>query len=93
MRKFAERIDVLVSAEEKNRITRAARAAGVSTAEYLRQAAASYCATENAPVIDATLRELSESTQRASEAVDDALAWVEASNRRIAEIERAMFVR
>jgi hypothetical protein len=89
MRRLAERIDVLVSASEKARITEAARAVGISTSAYMRQAAASYYATENEQVIDATLRKLSKSAERASTVVDDVLAWVEASNERIAELERA----
>lgn len=39
------------------------------------------------------LRQLNESTQRASAAVDTALAWIEEHNRRIAEMERAAAAR
>lgn len=88
MRKATERVDFLVTAAEKTRITQAARDAGISTGEYMRRAAVLYCNPKEEAMVDTMLRRLDESTQRASAAVDSALAWIEASNRRIAEMER-----
>lgn len=90
MRKVTKRVDVLVTAAEKNRINQAARASGISTGEYMRRAAAAYCPPEDAAMIEGMLRRLTESTRRAGMAVDGALAWIEASNRRIAQMERGI---
>lgn len=88
MKKLTERIDVLVTPDEKRRITQAAKDARVSTGEFIRRASAAYSPPEEAMVV-AMLRQLNESTQRAGRAVDSALAWIEASNQRIAEMEQA----
>lgn len=91
MRKATKRVDVLVTAAEKTRITQAARDAGISTGAFMRRAATAYCPTEEEgeAMVDAMLRRLNESTRRASATVDGALAWIEASNQRIAAMERA----
>lgn len=86
MKKLMDRIDVLLTTDEKRRITQAARDAGVSTGEYMRRAAAAYCPLEEA-MVGAMLRQLNESTLRASAAIDDASASIEASNQRIAQME------
>lgn len=87
MKKLTKRIDVLVTPDEKRRITQAAKDAGVSTGEYIRRAAAAYSLPEEA-MVGAMLRQLNESTQRAGRAVDSALAWIEISNQRIVEMEQ-----
>ena len=89
MKKLTERIDVLVTPDEKRRITQAAKHARVSTGEFIRRASAAYSPPEKAMVVT-MLRQLHESTQRAGRAVDSALAWIEASNQRIAEMEQAV---
>jgi uncharacterized protein (DUF1778 family) len=93
MQRLTERIDVRVTADEKERITAAARAVGISTGEYLRRSAAGYSAPLDEAAIRATLCQLDESSQRASEAIDGTLAWIEASNGRIAEMEQAAVAR
>lgn len=90
MRKATKRVDALVTAAEKARITQAARDAGISAGEYMRRAAAAYCPPEEEAMVDAMLRRLDASGQRASAAADSALAWIEASNRRIAQMEHGM---
>lgn len=87
MRKATKRVDVLVTVAEKTRITQAARASGISTGEYMRRAAAAYCPPEDAAMVEGMLRQLTESTRRASATVDRALTWIEASNQRIAQME------
>ena len=87
MKNAKQRIDVIVTKEEKSRITKAAMDAGISTGELLRRAAAAYCAPERGAMLDEMLRLLNESTLRASTAIDNALASIEASNRRIAQME------
>jgi uncharacterized protein (DUF1778 family) len=90
MRKATKRVDVRVTPAEKTRITQAARDAGISTWAYMRRAAAAYCPPEDAAMVEEMFRRLTESTQRASAAVDSALAWIEASNRRIAQMEHGL---
>lgn len=87
MRNAIERLNVVVTADEKIRITRAARDAGISTGEYMRRAAAAYFTPEEEAVLDGMLRLLNESTLRTSAAIDSALAWIAASNRRIAGLD------
>lgn len=89
MQRLTARIDVRVTADEKDRITAAARALGISTGEYLRRSAAGYGAPLDEAAISAMLCQLDKSSQRANEAVDSTLAWIETSNQRIAEMERA----
>jgi hypothetical protein len=89
MRKATKRVDVLVTAAEKTRVTEAVRTVGISTGAYMRGAAAAYRLPKKKAMIDEMLRGLAESTRGASTAVDSVLAWIAASNRRIAEMERA----
>jgi uncharacterized protein (DUF1778 family) len=89
MQRLTARIDVRVTADEKGRITAAARAAGISTGEYLRRSATGHNVPQDETAINAMLCQLEESSRRASEAIDSTLAWIEASNQRIAEMERA----
>lgn len=83
-----QRITVLVTRAEKARITRLAKEAGVSRGEYLRQAALAYCSPTEEAMLGRMFEEMNKSTIKASSAVDDALAFVQASNRRIAQMER-----
>lgn len=83
-----QRITVLVTRAEKARITKMAKEAGVSRGEYLRRAALVYCSPVEEAMLGRMIEEMNKSTIKASAAADDALAFVEASNRRIAEMER-----
>ncbi|MDO9469011.1 MAG: hypothetical protein Q7J36_17050 [Thiobacillus sp.] len=93
MRKFTERIVVLVPADEKTRITQAARDAGISAGAFMRRATTAYCAPQDEAMIDEMLHRLDDASQRACATVDSALSWIEASNRRIATMERAATTR
>ena len=77
-----EHIPVFVTAREKARIARMAKAAGVSTGEFLRRAVASFPA-EDQEILERMLEQMTKTAAQASAAVDDALAFIEASNRRI----------
>lgn len=83
-----QRITVLVTRSEKARITEMAKKVGVSRGEYLRRVALTYCLPVEEVLLVRMIEEMDKSTVKASTAVDDALAFVEASNRRIAEMER-----
>ncbi len=81
------RIPVLMTEAEKARIVKRARAAGVSTAEYMRRAAESFYPAENDAMLEAMIGQMLEATERAEHAIQDALDFIAASNRRISEME------
>lgn len=83
------RIPVLVSEDEKARIAEAAAAAGLSVGEFLRRAAAAYEPdADDDRALLAMIAQMEAATARAERAIDDTLAFVEASNERIARMER-----
>ena len=83
-----ERIPVLVTAAEKGKIARMAKAAGLSMGEFLRRAAASFRPSEDEKVLEGMIDQMNKTTVQASAAIDKALALVDASNKRIAALER-----
>ena len=83
-----ERIPVLVTATEKTSIARMAKDAGLSMGEFLRRAASAYRASEEDQVLEGMIDQMNKTTAEASAAIDAALALVEASNQRIAAMER-----
>ncbi len=87
MTTVTERIPVLVTKQEKARITRMARDAGLSVGEYLRRAAAAFRPDEDERVVLGMIDQVVKTTLRASAAVDEALQFVEASNQRMAALE------
>lgn len=84
-----ERVPVLMTATEKKRIARQAQKAGVSIGEYLRRAAAAFSPEEDEEALAGLLARVERSTAAAGIAVDDALAYVDESNKRIAAMEAA----
>jgi len=82
-----ERIPVLVTAAEKGRIARMAKAAGMSMGEYLRRAASTFRAGDDDTLLLGMIAQMEKTTARANESIDAALAEVEASNQRIAALE------
>lgn len=82
-----ERIPVLVSAEEKAVIAKLAKDANLSMGEFLRRAAASFRPDEDERMLAGMIDQMAKTTAQASAAIDDALAFIEASNRRIAAME------
>jgi hypothetical protein len=84
----SERISVLLTAAAKRQIAKRSRAAGISMGEFLRRAAASYQPSADDNVLDAMLDQMNETTSKASAAVDRAMAYIAASNKRIARLER-----
>ena len=82
------RIPVLVTPSEKAAIEQKAGAAGVSVGEYLRRAAQSFTPSEDERALAGMIDQMLKTTTQASKAIDAALAFVEASNRRIAAMEK-----
>lgn len=81
------RVPVLMTSAEKRRISLQAQRAGVSMGEFLRRAAAAFSPDDDDAALTALLARVEKSTAAASAAIDDALAHVDASNRRIALME------
>lgn len=82
-----KRIPILVTPAEKKEIARAAKAAGLSMGEFLRRAAAAFRPTDDEQTLDGMIRQMAKTTARASAAIDEALAFVAASNKRIRMLE------
>ena len=87
MASATERIPVLVTHQEKGQIASMAKAAGLSMGEFLRRAAASFRPSEDDQVLEGMIEQMAKTTAEANAAIDDALAFVEASNRRIEALE------
>jgi hypothetical protein len=84
----SERIPVLVSTAEKARIARMAKSAGLSMGEFLRRAAAAFRPSDDDKILEGMIDQMNKTTAQANAAIDKALADVEASNKRIAAMER-----
>jgi hypothetical protein len=82
-----EQIPVLVTRQEKERIARLASEAGISMGEFLRRAAESFRPEDETEMLVGLIDQMLKTTARASDAIDDALEFVEASNRRMAALE------
>lgn len=87
MATVTERIPILVTTREKNQIARMAKEAGLSMGEYLRRAAASYRPSDDDEILEGMIDQMRKTTTQANAAIDEVLAFVEASNRRIARLE------
>jgi hypothetical protein len=83
-----ERIPVLVSTAEKARIARMAKTAGLSMGEFLRRAAVAFRPSDDDKLLEGMIDQMNKTTTQANAAIDKALADVEASNQRIAAMER-----
>lgn len=83
-----ERIPVLVTPPEKNRFATMAKAAGISMGEFFRRAADAYSPSEDDKLLSGMIDQMNKTTAQANQAIDDALAFVAASNKRIAAMER-----
>ncbi len=82
-----ERVPVLMTPAEKKRVVSRAKKAGLTTGEYMRRAAEGYRPADDDKALEAMIEEMNKATTSAEKAIDDALAFVEESNKRIAEME------
>ncbi|MFZ5930372.1 MAG: plasmid mobilization protein [Pseudomonadota bacterium] len=82
-----ERIPVLVTVDEKKRIAKKAKDAGLSMGELLRRAAVSYRQSEEDEALEAMISQMLKSTRAANAAIDDALAYIAQTDKRIAAME------
>ena len=88
MASATERIPVLVTVAEKSQIADMAKNAGLSMGEFLRRAATSYRSSDDDEIFEGMINQMNKATAQAAAAIDKALAFVEASNKRIAAMER-----
>jgi len=82
-----QRIPVLVTTAEKSRIAKMAKDTGLSMGEFLRRAAASFSPSQDDAAIEGMIGQMLKTTKAANQALDDALAYVDQSNKRIAAME------
>ena len=82
-----ERVPVLMTPAEKKRVVSKANKAGLTTGEYMRRAAEGYRSADDDKALEAMINEMNKATRKAEKAIDDALAFVAASNKRIEEME------
>jgi hypothetical protein len=82
-----ERIVVQATSEEKKAIVAKARQLGLAISELMRRGAAAYQPTEADEDLSVLADAARAAAERAGAAIDDALAFIEASNRRIATLE------
>jgi len=76
-----------MTAKEKAHIARKAKEAGISMGEYLRRAAESFRPSEDDKALEAIIDQMLKATERADQAIDEALSFVDASIQRIAAME------
>jgi hypothetical protein len=84
----SKRTTLLVTAAEKGRIAKMSKAAGLSMGAFLRRAAASFRPSADDKVLEGMINQMNKTSAQASAAIDGALAFVEASNKRIARMDR-----
>jgi hypothetical protein len=84
-----ERIVVQATADEKKAIVAKAKRLGLPISELMRRAAAAYRPTSSDEELAALADAAKSAAERAGASIDNALAFIEASNRRIAAHEAA----
>ncbi len=82
-----ERIVVQATPQEKMAITAKAKRLGLPVAELMRRGASAYKSAESDEELGAVADAAMAAADRASNAIDDVLAFVAASNKRIAAME------
>ncbi len=82
-----ERIVVQATAQEKKAISEKAKKFGLPVAELMRRGAAAYNSSEADEELGIVADAAMNAANRASDSIDEVLAFVEASNKRIAAME------
>lgn len=83
-----ERIVVQVTPTQKKAISSTAKRLGLNVSELMRQAVQSFQPKSDEGDLDALIDRINSSTKEANAALDDALAFVQASNKRIEAMNR-----
>lgn len=82
-----ERIVVQATPQEKKAIMTKAKKLGLPIAELMRRGAVAYQPAEADEELGALADKAKDAADRASDSIDDVLAFIEASNKRIAAME------
>ncbi|MHB1293108.1 MAG: plasmid mobilization protein [Sulfuricella sp.] len=82
-----ERIVVQATPQEKKAISAKAKKLGLPVSELMRRGAAAYNSAESDEELGVVADAAMAAANRASDAIDDVLAFVEASNKRIVAME------
>jgi hypothetical protein len=82
-----ERIVVQATPQEKKAITAKAKRLGLPVAELMRRGASAYNSAESEEELGVVADAAKAAADRASDAIDDVLSFVAASNKRIAAME------
>lgn len=82
-----ERIVVQATPQEKKTISAKAKKLGLPVAELMRRGAVAYNSAEQDEELGAVADAAMAAADRASDSIDEVLAFVEASNKRIATME------
>lgn len=82
-----ERIVVQTTAQDKKAIFAKAKKLDIPVSELMRRGAFAYDATENDTGLAALADAAKDAADRSAAAIDDALSFIEESNRRIAAME------
>ncbi len=83
----SERVPVLMTTDEKFFIKTRAKEEGVTTSEYMRQAAKNYQSVTDNNEMLRMIDEMNKATDRAETAIDNTLAFIAESNERIKKME------
>jgi hypothetical protein len=76
-------IPVPVTLKQKARISKMAKEAGLTIGEFMRRAADSHVSREDEELLEGLIRQLNKSTAKTIATVDQAIAVIDASHRRI----------
>ena len=82
-----ERIVVQATTQEKKAISAKAKKLGLPISELMRRGATAYESAEADEELGVLAAKAKEAADRAADSIDDAIAFVEASNKRIAAME------
>src|SRR5215468_4008039 len=88
-----ERIVVQTTPSEKKAIAAKARKLGLPISELMRRGAAAYKSSDSEEELGILADAASAAAERAAQAIDSAMEWIEASNKRIADMEAAAHVK
>jgi len=88
MATMTERVPLLMTAIEKSKVASNAKKAGITISEYIRRAIESYKPREDDKVLEAMIDQMNKTTINTEKSIDDVLAFVAESNKRINAMEK-----
>ena len=89
MAMITERIPVLVTKAQKAQISTNAKAANLTMGEFMRRAVEAYQPEQDQAVLEGSIGQVLKTTAHATQSLEDALAFIAASQQRIDAMEAA----